>query len=90
LAIEYTNKLHWRKAQVGYGTFQQNPAFLASFTQEDREYIKQVGDAERLDAMPPDNGRNFQTEEIEFRKRQHGEGADLADLADEALKDGSW
>jgi hypothetical protein len=68
VAVERSTLLHCRKAFVAYG--QLNPEFLASLTQEDRDYIKQVADTDTPEAMPPDNGRNFQSEEIEFRKRQ--------------------
>jgi hypothetical protein len=86
LRIAQTTELHTRKHCVDY-TGKLDHQFLASLTQEDRDYIKQVVDANRLDELPPDNGRNYFVEELEFTKRKRDE---QSALTAKAIEDGSW
>jgi hypothetical protein len=68
--LQRTTEWHRRKFTVDCWHGKMGEEFLASLTQEDRDYIKQVVDAKTLEELPPDNGRNYAGENVEFRKKQ--------------------
>ena len=82
-------EFHRRKAIVGYGlaSVYKESEWYKSLTPEDLDYVAKVAAAKGLDDMPPDNGRDYCTEEIEFRKRQSEEAA--ADLR-KLIEDGDF
>jgi len=67
-------EFHHRKCLVGYET-RLHPEFLATLPQEDRDYIKQVAAAKGFQDMPPNNGRNYFLEDMEFWQRRDDEAA---------------
>ncbi len=74
--VDRAAEFHRRKARVDYGTLKAD--FLATLPQADLDHIKQVADAKGFDDMPPDNGREFQLEEIEFFKQKTAEELKLS------------
>jgi len=66
--VRRATELHQRKAWVSYGSLREE--FFATLTQEDRDYIAAVAAAPNTEVMPPDNGRRYVIEELEFFKKQ--------------------
>ena len=72
-----TTRFWAQKFRIGHNEKSLDPSgrYLASLPQEDRDYITKVAAANTLADMPPDNGKNYTWEEIEFRKRERDEAA---------------
>jgi hypothetical protein len=71
-ATEWTR----RKSSVDWDG-KLNSDYLASLPQDDRDYIAKVAAATKLEDLPPDNGRIYSFEQIEFNKRQREQAAAL-------------
>jgi hypothetical protein len=72
-----TSKFWGQKIRVDHEEKLLDPRgeYLASLPQEDRDYIAKVAAANTLAEMPPDNGKQYPTECIEFYKKQREEEA---------------
>jgi hypothetical protein len=66
------NEFQRRKAITGYGlaVVYKGSDWYKSLTPEDLDYVAKVGAANSLAEMPPDNGKNYSEDEIQFRLKQ--------------------
>jgi hypothetical protein len=70
---ERTSQFWSRKFRIDHGNLKKD--FLESLTQEDRDFITATAAAKTLEEMPPDNGRTYSVEELEFFKKQRAQAA---------------
>jgi hypothetical protein len=62
--------LNQRKCAVRIIDYKWKPDFLASLSQEDRDYIQQVQAATTLEELPPDNGKDYDALSLKWSREK--------------------